>query len=108
MGARNIAIGGIVLVQPWVQLQSARSGTPVAHEIERDAEERDDLDAGVHHALVGDVADQLRRGARGLDVGPDAVALGAEGEGEEGRAWKCQQLFNFIRGRKKVGEEAES
>jgi hypothetical protein len=45
------------------------------------------LDAGAHHLVVGDVADLLGRGARGFDVGPDGVALGAERAGEEGSAF---------------------
>jgi hypothetical protein len=60
--------------------------TPVSHEVAHDAEQADELDACVGHAVVGHVADEFGGCSRGFDVGPDAVAVFAEGEGAEGCA----------------------
>lgn len=78
VSAGNVSVGRVVGVEPGKQLEGAGGVAPVAHEVEGDGEEGDDLDAGGGHAVVGDVADELGGGARGLNVGPDGVALGAE------------------------------
>lgn len=86
VAAGNVAIGGQVLVQPGEELDSTRDVAPVAHQVAHDGEERHHVDSGVHHPLVADVSDQGCGRARGLNVCPHAVALGAEREREEGRA----------------------
>lgn len=87
MGSRDHAIGRIILAQPGQQLGGARGGPPVAHQVADDGEQRDDVDDGARHAVVGDVPDQRRRRAGSLDVGLDGVAFGAEGERAKGSAF---------------------
>jgi hypothetical protein len=89
--SRDSGIHGVVLRQESQNLNGTRSIAPVPHEVADDAEEADELHARGRHAVVGDVADELGRGAGGFDVGPDVVAFGAEGEGAEGGA--CGVLF---------------
>ena len=78
---------GIILRQPGDDRVSAGGSSPIPHQVADDGEEADELDAGACHPVVGDVPDEFRCGARGFHVGPDAVAFGAEGEGEESRAF---------------------
>ncbi len=87
VGARDHAVGGHVAVEPGEELGGAGGVAPVAHEVADDGEQRDDVDAGAQHLVVGDVADLFGRRAAGFEVGPDGVAFGAEGAGEEGGAW---------------------
>lgn len=88
MGAGQGAVDGVVLVQEGIDLEGAGNVAPVAHELADNVKVGDDVDASVAHAVVGRVADQLRRGARGFHVGPDAVTGLLEGEGQ-----KCDACF---------------
>lgn len=105
MSSRQITINGIISIQPRKNLEresnqhnnlsgrhshtyrrSARRVGPTLHEIADNVKQGHDIDAGLSHAIVADVADQWGGGARGFDIGPDAVALFAKGKGEESRA----------------------
>ena len=83
VAASKVSVKGHVPVEPGDELQGAGAGPPVAHQVAGDGEEADDVDAGLLHLGVCHVADQGRGGARGLVVGPDAVAFGSERSGEE-------------------------
>ena len=87
----DVAIGRIVLVEPCDDLLEAWRIAPVAHQVAHNVEERDHVDAGVAHVVVANVADEGRRGARGLGIGPDAVALGAERACKEGGACRLSK-----------------
>src|SRR5690242_16280124 len=67
VGAREHAVAGEVLVEVRVDLGSTGGGAPVAHQVADDGEEGDDVDAGLEHLPVADVADLGRRGAAGLE-----------------------------------------
>ena len=86
MTLSNQPIRGIPLRQPRQHRSTTRRIAPIAHQITDDGEQTHDLHAGARHAVVGDVADEWGRGAGGFDVGSDAVALCAQGEGEESGA----------------------
>jgi len=79
MRSSKPAIDRIVLSQERQDFHNTRSVTPISHEVAHDAEQTDKLDACVRHAVVGHVADEFGGGAGGFDVGPDAVAVFAEG-----------------------------
>jgi len=83
---RNPRIDRVILSQESQNLNRTRSAAPVPHQVAYDAEEADELHARGRHAVVGDVTDKLGRRAGSLDVGPDVVAFGAQGEGAEGGA----------------------
>lgn len=83
MTASQVSVGGHVPVEPGQELQGARGVPPVAHQVADDGEEADDVDSGLLHLRVCQVADQDRRGARGFVVGPDAVAFRPQRSGEE-------------------------
>lgn len=87
MRSRHPSKYGIILRQPWDDRVSAGGSPPIPHQFANDGEKANELDAGARHPVVGDIPDEFRRGALGFHVGPDAVAFGAEGEGEEGRAF---------------------
>jgi hypothetical protein len=89
MCGRDSRVDGVILSQESQNLNCTRSVAPVPHQVADDAEEADELHARVRHAVIRHVADELGRGARGLDVGPDVVAFGAQGEGAEGGACEC-------------------
>lgn len=94
MRSSEPAINRVVLSQERQDFHNTRSVAPVPHEIAHDAEQADKLDARVSHAVVGHVADEFGGGSRSLDVGPDAVAVLAEGQGAESSACMyCQQAF---------------
>jgi hypothetical protein len=61
--------------------------SPITHEVAEDGEHRDDVDTSTGHTVVSIVADKLRGGSRGLDVGPDTVALLPERIGQESGAY---------------------
>lgn len=86
VGAGKEAPDGVVDVQPGDELLGTGGVAPVAHEVADNGEQADNLDTGVGHAVVGDVADESRVGARGLGVGPDGVALLTQGQSQEGGA----------------------
>lgn len=105
MSSCQITINGIISIQPRKNLEqesnqhnspfgghshtyrrSARRVGPTLHEIADNVEQGHDIDPGLSHAIVADVADQRGGGARGFDIGPDAVTLFAKVEGEESRA----------------------
>lgn len=75
-----------VLVQERQNLLGTRSSTPITHEIADNSKHGHKLHTRLLHARVGSVANKLRVGARGLDVGKDGVSLGAQGESKEGGA----------------------
>ena len=87
MRSGYVPVHGQVLVQEGQQLQASGGVAPIAHEIHDDGEEPLQDDAGVLHSAVRVVGEAFGEGAAGFGVGEDGVAFGAEGEGEEFRAW---------------------
>lgn len=83
VAASNVAVGRHVAVEPGQDLSGTGAGTPVAHQIADDGEQRHELHAGLLHAGVGSVADKSGGGAGSLDVGEDRITFLAEGEGQE-------------------------
>lgn len=83
MAPSNVSIDGQVPVQVGQDLLGTRDVPPVTHKITDNCEHADELHAGLLHAGVGCVADELRVGTGSLDVGEDRVALCAQREREE-------------------------
>lgn len=89
MAAGEHPVDGHVRVQPGEDLLCAGGGAPVPHQVADDAKKGDDVDAGAHHLIIGEVADLFCDGARGFLVGPDGVPLCAERASQEGGADVC-------------------
>ena len=77
----NNSIGWIILSQPWNHCRSTRSVPPIPHQVANDREQADKLNACLSHSVVGDVANELGRCTRGLDISPDTVTLCTERQG---------------------------
>lgn len=86
MRSRDIRIRRKPLIQPRNDLLRAGRSAPIAHQITHDRKQRDELHARIPHPIIRHIPNEGGRGAASLDVGPDGVALCAEGEGEEGGA----------------------
>lgn len=82
----NHAVDGEVLVKVGKHLRGTRDVSPVPHEVANDREQADDLHTCVSHPVVGDLADESRRAARGLGIGPDRVSRSSKRQGEMSRA----------------------
>ncbi len=78
-----------VLVQVRQYLLRARSSAPIPHQIADNREEGNELHTGGLHTRVCRVADELRVGTTGFNVGEDRVAFCAEGKREESGADVC-------------------
>ena len=87
MSPSDDAVDGEEPVDERQHLGRARSVSPITHEVAEDGEHRDDVDASTGHTVVSIVADELRGGSRGLDVGPDTVALLPQRIGQESGAY---------------------
>lgn len=90
------AIDRVVLSQERQDLHNTRSVAPVPHEVAHDTEQADKLNTCVSHAVVGHVADEFGGGSGSLDIGPDAVAVLAEGQGAESSAWRLLSEVRFF------------
>lgn len=86
MASSDHAVSRVVLIEERKDLQSTRGVPPVAHQLTNNSEVREDLHAGISHAVIGLVADLRRRGGRRFLVGEHAVAGLAERQCEERRA----------------------
>jgi len=73
-------------VQIREHLLGTRSVPPIPHQVTNDAEQADELHAGLLHARVRRVTDELCRGAAALNVREHRVPFGAQGQSEERRA----------------------
>jgi len=86
MASRQHPVYRHILIEPWQHVLASRRVPPITHQITHDAKRTNELHTRLLHARIRRVTDECRGGARGLDVGEDGVALGAEGEREEGGA----------------------
>lgn len=82
----NHAVDREVRVKVRKHLCGTRDVSPVPHEVANDREQADDLHTCVSHPVIGDLADEGRRAARGLGIGPDRVSRSSKRQGEMGRA----------------------
>lgn len=93
MAASKVSVHGHVAVKVRKDLSGAGGSAPVAHEVADDAEEGDELHAGLLHARVGGVADEGGAGAGGFDVGEDGcvcvLVCGRRGRRGVGRVGDC-------------------
>lgn len=83
MSGSNPPINRIIVRQPRQHRRQTRRVPPIPHQITNDREKTNELHARASHPVIGNVSDEFRRGARRLDIGPDAIALSAEREGAE-------------------------
>ena len=78
-----------LLIQPGKHVSRSWRVAPIAHQITHNREHADKLHTCCLHAQVGCFGDQSRGGAACFDVRPDGIALRAEGECCECRAFLC-------------------
>lgn len=87
MSPGDDAVDGEEPVDERQHLGRAGSVSPITHEVAEDGEHRDDVDTSTGHTVVRIVTNELRGGSRGLDVGPDTIALLPERIGQESGAY---------------------